>query len=168
MIITVIYLILSFILDNLMSYIIPSSLGDVGYFNTIYIIISFVIICSYFSNEKKYYLLILIFGLLFDVLYTGTFIFNMIIFVLLGIIIKIFNSYFPVNVFTINVNSIISIFSYHILSFIILNLVSGISYGFITLIHILIGSIVMTIIYTSISYFVMGYIYKRFNIKYIK
>ena len=85
MIITVIYLILSFVLDNLMSYIIPSSLGDVGYFNTIYIIISFVIICPYFSNEKKYYLLILIFGLLFDILYTGTFIFNMIIFVLLGI-----------------------------------------------------------------------------------
>ena len=73
MIISIIYLVLSFILDNFMSNIFPSTLTNISYFTTIYIIISFVIIYPYFNNEKKYYILLIIFGLLFDILYTGIF-----------------------------------------------------------------------------------------------
>ena len=89
MIISVIYLIISFILDNFMSNIFPSTLNNISYFTTIYIIISFVIIYPYFGNEKKYYLLIIMFGLLFDILYTGTFVFNLVLFLVLSIVIII-------------------------------------------------------------------------------
>ena len=168
MIISIIYLIISFILDNFMSNIFSSTLTDVSYFTTIYIIISFVIIYPYFSSEKKYYMLIIIFGLLFDILYTSTFILNMILFFAIGIVIKMLNNVFPENVITTNLISVISISMYHILSFVILSLVSGISYEFMNLINIVIGSILMTIIYTSISYFAMKCIYERFNVKHIK
>lgn len=168
MIISIIYLVLSFILDNFMSNIFPSTLTNISYFTTIYIIISFVIIYPYFNNEKKYYILLIIFGLLFDILYTGTFIFNMVLFLVIGIVIKILNNVFPENVITTNVISVISIMLYHIVSFIILGLVSSISYDFILLVNIIIHSIIMTIIYTCISYFSMRYIFNRFNVKQIK
>ena len=168
MVISVIYLIFSFILDNFMSNIFSSTLSNVSYFTTIYIIISFVILYSYFANERKYYLLLIIFGLLFDVLYTGTFIFNMILFFVIGIGIKILNNVFPENIFTINLISIIVISLYHLLSFIILSLVSGIDYSFILLINIITHSIVATIVYTSVSYFVMKFIFEKFNVKQIK
>ena len=64
--------------------------------------------------------------------------------------------------------SVIVVSTYHILSFVILNLVSGISYDFILLINIILHSVLMTIIYTSISYFVMKCIYNKFNVKQIK
>ena len=168
MIISIIYLIVSFILDNFMSNIFPSTLTNTSYFTTIYILISFVILYPYFNNEKKYYILLVIFGILFDILYTGTFIFNMVLFIVVGINIKILNNLFPENVITTNLISIISITLYHVISFIILNLVSSISYDFMLLINIIIHSIIMTIVYTSISYFSIKYIFNKFNIKQIK
>ena len=168
MIISIIYLVLSFILDNFMSNIFPSTLTNISYFTTIYIIISFVVLYPYFNNEKKYYILLIIFGLLFDVLYTGTFIFNMVLFIVIGIVIKLLNNLFPENIITTNVISIISIIVYHVISFIILNLVSSISYDFMLLINILIHSIIMTIIYTTIGYFSIKYMFNKFNIKQIK
>ena len=95
MVISIIYLIFSFILDNFMSNIFSSTLSNISYFTTIYIVISFVILYSYFSNERKYYLLLIIFGLLFDILYTGTFVFNMTLFFIIGIVIKMLNNVFP-------------------------------------------------------------------------
>ena len=168
MIVSIIYLVLSFILDGFMSNIFSSTLTDISYFTTIYIIISLVIIYPYFGNERKYYFLAIVFGLLFDILYTGTFVFNLVLFMVIGIVIKLLNNIFPFNVFTINVISVIAISSYHILSFIILSLVSSVSYDFVLLINIIVHSILMTIIYTSISYFVMKFIYGKFNVKQIK
>ena len=168
MIISIIYLVFSFILDNFMSNIFPSTLTNISYFTTIYIIISFVILYPYFNSEKKYYILFIIFGILFDILYTGTFMFNMVLFLVIGIVIKIFNNLFPENIVTANVISIISIIVYHVISFIILNLVRSISYDFMLLVNIIIHSIIMTIIYTTISYFTVKYIFNRFNIKQIK
>ena len=168
MIISIIYLVISFILDNFMFNIFPNTLADVNIFSTIYILIAITIIYPYFSNEKKYYLLVVIFGILFDILYTGTFIFNMVLFLVLSIFVKMLNNIFPENVFTTNIISLVAISCYHILSFIVLSIVGNINYDFILLINIVLGSIIMTIIYTSISYYVMRCIYNRFNIKQIK
>ena len=68
MVISIIYLIISFLFDNFMSNIFPSTLGNVSYFTTIYVIISLVIIYPYYGNEKKYYILAIIFGLLFRII----------------------------------------------------------------------------------------------------
>lgn len=168
MIISIIYLVLSFILDNFMSNIFPSTLSDVSLFSTIYIAIAFVIIYPYFNSDKKYYLLIVIFGILFDILYTGTFLLNMFIFLILGILIKVLNNVFPENIFTTNLISVMIVGGYHILSFIILSIVGSINYDFMLLIDIILNSIIMTIIYTSVSYFCMKFIYGKFNIKQIK
>ena len=83
MIISIIYLVLSLILDGFMSNIFSSTLNEISLFTTIYCVISFVIIYPYFDNNKKYYILLGIFGILFDILYTGTFIFNMVIFLII-------------------------------------------------------------------------------------
>lgn len=168
MIISIIYLIVSFILDNFMSNLFPSTLSQASYFTTIYIIISFVIIYPYFDNEKKYYMLLIIFGLLFDILYTSTFVLNMVLFFVLGICIKMFNNIFPENIMTTNIISVVSIILYHVFSFVILSLVSNINYDFILLVNIVIRSIFMTLVYTTISYFVMKFIYGKFSVKHIK
>lgn len=168
MIISILYLVISFLLEGIMSNIFPSTLSNISYFTTLYTIISFVIIYPYFDNDKKYYLLILIFGILFDVLYTSTFFINIFIFIIIGIIIKLLYNLFPENIFMTNIISYICIIIYHILSFIILVIVGYNDYDIMLLFNIIIHSIFMTIIYTSINYFIVKFMYNKFGIKYIK
>ncbi|MBQ8192655.1 MAG: hypothetical protein IJZ46_01095 [Bacilli bacterium] len=151
-----------------MSIIFPSTLSSISFFTTIYTVIGLVILYPYFSNHKKYYLLVIIFGILFDILYTSTFILNLIIFLIVSFVIKILYDILSENVFMTNLISVVAIILYHLLSFVILSIFGSINYDFMLLINIILHSILMTIIYTSISYFVIKFIYSRLNIKQIK
>ena len=168
MIISIIYLVISFLLEGIMSNIFPSTLANISYFTTIYMIIAFGIIYPYFDNDKKYFILIFIFGVLFDILYTSTIFVNTFIFIVTGIVIKILYNILSDNVFMTNIISYVGIIVYHVLSFVILMFTGYGSYSIILLFNIIIHSIFMTIIYTSISYFVMKFIYNKFDVKYIK
>ena len=168
MIISIIYLAISLILEVLMSNFFPSTLTNVSLFTTIYTIVALVILYPHFNNDKKFYLLVIICGILFDILYTSTFMFNLVLFYCVGIMIKILYNIFPVNIFMTNLIGFICIMIYHMLCFILLNLFSSISYDFIILVNIILGSVIMTIIYATISYYVINYIFNRFGIKHIK
>lgn len=168
MIVSIIYLIISFILENVMASIFPTTLGSVSYFTTIYTIIALVVIYPYFANEKKYYILVIIFGALFDILYTSTLLINVVFFILIAVIIKVLNTIMSDNIFTTNVISVISIIIYHVLSFVILNLETSQTYSLILLGRIITHSIFMTIIYTTISYVIIKLIYNKLEIKQVK
>ena len=168
MIISIIYLVISLVLEVIMSNFFTSILNDVSLFSTIYTIIGLSILYPHFNNDKKYYILVGICGIIFDIVYTSTFMFNFILFVIIGIIIKILYNIFPENIFMTNLISFIVIVVYHLLCFIILSLFSGISYNFSALINIILGSIIMTIIYSTISYYIIRYIFNRKGIKFIK
>ena len=160
MIISIIYLLISFILENIMSNIFPSYLSSVSPLTTIYTVVALVIIYPYFVSEKKYFLLVVIFGILFDILYTSTFIVNLVMFIIIYIIIKILNNIITNNILTSNIISIISIITYHTLTFIILN-INGYNYPFRLLTNIITHSLIMTIIYTMISYCIIGKILRK-------
>ena len=168
MIVSIIYLIVSFVLENVMASIFPATLGSVSYFTTIYTIIALVVIYHYFANEKKYYILVIIFGALFDILYTSTLLINVVFFILIAVIIKVLNTIMSDNIFTTNVISIISIIIYHLLSFVILNLETSQTYSLILLGKIITLSILMTIIYTTISYVIIKLIYNKLDMKQVK
>lgn len=168
MIITIIYLIISILLDGFMSNIFPSTISSISYFMTVYTIIALVIIYPYFNNYKKYYILVVVFGFIFDLMYTSTLLVNIVIFFAITIVIKIFSNILSDNIIMSNIISLICITFYHILSFIILNLVSYSSYSFSLLGSVILHSIIMTIIYTSISYIIIGSIFNRKKIKNIK
>lgn len=163
MIIALIILIISFLLEGFMSIYFPSGIINTSMFSTLYTLISFLIIYPYFNNEKKYYILLIIFGLLIDIVYTNTFIFNTILFLILSLVIEILNNILPNNIFTINVKSIIIVFLYHILSFIILNVINYDSYTLGMLFNILVNSIIMTIIYTLVLYLITKKIFSNYD-----
>ena len=168
MLLLIIYVLFSFLLEGFMSNIFASSLTDVSYFTTIYTVISFVVIYPYFYNKKKYYILLIIFGILFDALYTSTFIVNVFIFLGFCFLIYLLNNILSDNIFIINIISIIAIITYHLLSFIILSIAGYANYSFLLLGRIIVHSIIMTIIYTSLSYLVIKTLFNRFDIKEIK
>ena len=165
MIVAIIYVITSFLLDGLMSNLLPFNLVDPSYLKTIYSIISLVILYNYFDNKQKYLKILIILGIFFDIVYTNTFILNIIVFLVIYIILSIVDYMIPTNIITINIKSISCIFLYHILTYIILLLANYNSYSIKLLGIILLRSIIMTIIYTTISYLIMNKIYDNKLIK---
>lgn len=166
MIIIILHLIISFLLDGLLSNYTEVLLLNPSYFKTIYTIISLVIIFRYFENEKKYLTILLIIGILFDICYTNTLLLNPFIFFLIYLIIKLLDYYIPNNLFTINIKTILSISIYHIISFLLLHIADYNHYSLNTLFLIISHSIPSTIIYTSISYFIISKIYfKKYDKK---
>jgi len=165
MIIAVTYVIISFFLDGLISNLVPFNLVDPSYLKTIYSIISLVIIYNYFDNHKKYLSILIVLGIFFDIVYTNTFILNIVVFFIIYIILSYLDYIIPTNIITINIKSIACISSYHILTYIILLLSNYNNYSIKLLGLILIRSIIMTIIYTTISYLIMNKIYDNKRIK---
>lgn len=168
MIIAIIYVTLSFILDGLISNYISINLVNPSYLRTIYTVISLIVIYHYFENKKKYLYILLILGILFDIVYTNTFCLNIFIFFIIYLIIKQLDYLIDNNLFTINIKGILSIITYHVLTYIILLLVNYNDYNLNILLTIIIRSIIMTVIYTTISYLLLNKIFKKIDNRKIK
>lgn len=166
--IAIITVVVSFLLDALVSNNIGYTLTNPSFFKTIFTIIGLVNIYPYFNNDKKYLTILIIVGILFDIVYTGTFLFVTLIFVIIYLVNKFLDFFLPFNLLNINILSLISIYIYHILSFVILNLVEYNSYNINLLFNIIIHSTIGTIIYTTIIYFILTYTYNKLKIKQIK
>ena len=168
MIIIIIYTIISFLLDGLISNFTNINIVDPSYFRTIYSVISLVISYHFFENDHKYLKVLIILGILFDIVYTNTFLLNIFIFIIIYLFIKKINIYIPNNILTINLKSLLSLTIYHTLLYLILLFAGYSNYTFNLLTLILSRSIVMTIIYTTISYLIIKKIYYKKYFKKIK
>ncbi len=166
--IAIITVAISFLLDALISNNIGYTLTNPSIFKTIFTIVSLISIYPYFNNDKKYLIILISVGILFDIVYTGTFLFVTLIFVIIYLVNKFLDFFLPFNLLNINILSLISIYIYHILSFVILNLVEYNSYNINLLFNIIIHSTIGTIIYTTIIYFILTYTYNKLKIKQIK
>jgi len=168
MIISIILLIFSFLFEGFISNYISSSLNDLNLFTTLYTLVTLVVIYPYFNNEKKYYILLLIFAFLIDVAYTNTLILNIILFFSISLVVKFLNFILPENILVMNIISLCSVVLYHVFSYIVLEIVNYNSYPISLLFDICLNSIIMTIIYTTLLYVITKYLYNKFDIKQIK
>ena len=168
MIIMVIYAVISFLLDGLLSNCFSTFIINPSYFRTIYSVVALVIMFNYFDNKSKYMYILVGLGVLFDIVYTNTFILNIVIFLVIYLFLNIMDYYLSNNVFTTNIKAILAILIYHTFSYLVFLLVHYQNYTSDLLALILVRSIIMTIIYTSISYLIIKKIYNKKYDKLIK
>ncbi len=168
MIIAIVSVIISFFLDGLLSNYFNFSLINPSIFKTIYTIVALVVVLPYFNNDRKYLYILFVTAILFDIVYTNTFILNIILFFIIYLLNKFLDFFMPHNLLNSNIRSILSLIVYYILSFSILNIVKYNEYSLSLLLNIITHSIIMTIIYTTILYFITKYLYEKFNIKQIR
>ncbi len=166
---SIILLIISFLLQGILSNFLAYTSGAISIFSTIYVLITLLLLYPYFENNKKKFLILLvIFGGLTDLVYCNTFLLNISIFYMIYKFSNIFHFFLPYNLFTINFSNLLSIFLYHILTFLLLSLLKYDNYTFLMLTKILSSSIIMTIIYTTISYLFIKLIREKKELKEIK
>lgn len=168
MILSIILIVLSSLIQGAISNYLGYTYTNLTIFSTLYTLIALLIIRPHFENEKKYLVFLIITGLIIDIVYTNTFILNACIFVVTYYFSKIFHFFFPYNLFTMNISNLLSVFIYHIISFLFFNILRYDNYTILVLVKILTHSIIMTIIYTSVLYLIVELISRKFELKEVK
>lgn len=167
-IVSIISLLLSLFIQGLVSNFQGFTIDNLSIFSAIYLLITLVVLQPYFESDKKFLILILIFGMLLDITYSNTFILCTCIFVAIFYFNKLLNFFFPYNLFTVNLFSILSMIIYHVLTFLFLVLLKFDAYSILVLLKIIACNIIMTILYTSVMFLVIEFIYKKFRLKLVK
>ena len=103
-----------------------------------------------------------------DLVYTNTTLLNVSLFFIIYYFSRMFHFFLPYNLLTINISNILSVFIYNIITFLMLVILRVDSYSFISLIKLLGSSILMSIIFTSIVYWLVNYLKKRLDLKEVK
>lgn len=165
---SIIIIIISCLIQGTMSNYIGYTYENLSIFTTIYVLISLLIIKPHFENEKKYLILLLIFGLIIDATFTNTFILNTSLFLVSYYFSKLFHFFFPYNLFTMNISILLSVFVYHIISFLFLTVLQYDNYTIWVLLKVLSHSVIMTVIYSSVLYLIIEFIKKKFDLKEVK
>ncbi|MFA5603103.1 MAG: hypothetical protein WDA21_05210 [Bacilli bacterium] len=164
--ISIIAFLISFILDGLISGFIMPYYNNTAILFPMFSIVILSLIYPYFNNDDKSYLkLLLAFGLLYDITYTNTLFLNMTLFFLIGISIKLIYLVIPVNIISITITSVITISLYHLLNFIVLNIINYNNYNIKDLGYIISHSLIINIIYTIITFLILNIISRKFKIK---
>lgn len=164
--------IISLIITCLFQGIISNYLGytyeSLSIFSTIYILLNLLILKPYFENEKKFFALLISFGLITDIAYTNTFILNTCFFIIVYYFSKVFHSFVPYNFITVNISNLLGIFLYHTLSFLFLWILKFDNYSIGMFLKILSHSVIMTFLYTSAIYFIIQFFYQKLGLKEVK
>lgn len=168
MLISIIAVLISAFIQGSISNYLGYAYENLSIFSTIYVLIALLTINPYFENKKKYFILLIIIGLIIDIAYTNTFGLNVCLFIVGYYFSKAFHFFFPYNWLTISISNLISIFIYHIISFLLLTILKYDTYTFSYLLKILKHSIIMTIAYSSILHILVNYIFKKFQLKEVK
>lgn len=156
---------ISLLLDSLLSYFVP-----IGVFNNIFIvpmftIISLIIIYPYCEERKDFFKICLLFGFIYDILFTNVFGLNITIFFIIGYVISFMDGILSNTLFSIIIKMIIVILLYDTLTYFILVILNYMNYDIFALFKKLYKSILINIIYITTLYFTTNELAKRFSIR---
>lgn len=141
-------LVVSFLLDGTISMLVSTS----SLLLPVCTITSFIIIYPFFKNNLVKYLLYLgIVGILYDICYGDIYLLNVIIFCILGLLIKLLDYLFTSNIFTNILKIVILIICYRIISYIVALILGG-SISLSLLFTSIYKSLILNVIYGTLLY----------------
>ena len=167
-VLSILITIISYLIQGTISNYVGYTYNSLSWVTTLYVLIALLILKPYYENEKKYFALLIITGFLVGISYTNAVFLNIILFIISYYITKFFHFYLPFNYLTINISTLLGIFSYHILSFLFLISTGYDHFNLLMLLKILLHSIPMTIIYTTTLYFLVKTLFEKLNLREIK
>ena len=166
--ISIIILIISIILDGLLTNFLPFLVNDLSIFTPLLTLVSiFIIYPFYRKHEKKYFITIFIVGIIYDLLYTNLLFFNGILFLIIGLISKFINKNYELTSLRLIIYVIIIIFFYESLTGLILFIFRLVPVTIYKVFYKILHSLLLNIIYSEILYLIIKLIpdkYKKISI----
>lgn len=152
-------LVISFLLDNLISFFLNINL----LFNPLLSLVSLIIIFRYYhkKDENKYLITSFVLGLVYDIVCTDTIFLNAGIYLLLSLFIIKFYKIFSYNLLNSAILLIIVIIIYRSITFLVLSNFNFISFNLYHLLQSIYSSLILNLLYLSF-FFLKKKKYKRY------
>lgn len=156
-------LIISFLLDGFISTIIGSN----SLFFPLFTLLALIIICPFFKKKETHkFLFIAAFtGMLYDIVYTNTFMLNIGMFLLSAILIKFIFQIYASNIVSNILISILLIILYRSITYFAFVISGYLAFSFTELLRGVYSSLMINILYIAVSYLLTILISKKFNIQ---
>ncbi len=162
--ISLIIVIISILLDGILSNFLPYLYTDLSIFTPLLTLISIFMIYPFFKKkEKKYFIIIFIIGIIYDLLYTNLLFFNGVIFVSIGLLIRYIYKTYEITPLRLVLYLIILITSYETLTSIILLIYNVVPVTFYKLFYKIINSLLLNIIYGELIYLIIKILPKKYK-----
>ncbi|MDD4036422.1 MAG: rod shape-determining protein MreD [Bacilli bacterium] len=166
MILIVITIIISFLLEGLVSHFFPFMLNNIGAFYPMFTLISLVLIYPYFNKDNtKFSRVGILAGLFYDMVYTNMFPFNIVSFFIMTLLIRLLNLYLSNNYINALIMCLTVLIGYEFSNFIVLNIIGYTTISFNSFFYKLYNSILINLLYVIIGYYLLTRISKKYNIR---
>lgn len=154
-------IIISLFLESIVSVLIPIN----SFFNPLFTLVSLVLIYPYFVNDNsKYIKYCAIIGLIYDLMFTNTLFFNLIMFIIIGYFIKLINITLSNNFINVVIITIINIIIYLLITYLILLIIGYKTFNVNYLMMIISKSLLLNGMYSFIGYLITDKISKKYKI----
>lgn len=152
------YMLVSFLLDGIVSMIIPLN----SLFRPLFSFLGiFLIYPFYYYQQRNYFITVFLFGLFYDIVYTNTLFFHALLNLFFGFLILLWNRRFRIGIGTILWVGPLLIFLYRLFSYLLLLFLQQLSFDLSYFFHIVVSSFVANILYLYAGYFCLEYLSKR-------
>ena len=159
MIFQIIIVVISFLLDGILSNFLPYMTNDLSLLTPYFTIVSLIIICPFFKKERnKYYILVGITGFLYDLFYTNLLFANTIFFLLLALIIGYLYKKLESNLLTNLFFIILIIMIYHLIYSLSLLIFNVVPININNILYLIGNSLILNIFYGEILYLICKYL----------
>lgn len=160
--------IISFILEGILSLYLPFSINDLNIYYPSLVLVSIIVLYPIFKNKRKinlYYIIIIIIGLLYDLVYTDTLLVNSLLFFISVLIIDKYYSKFDDKDYNFLLLCIIVITNYNLVYYLLVLLFTKIDFNIYTLLYKIVHSYFINLLYGYILYNLLSKYRKVKNIK---
>lgn len=163
MLVSNIIVIVSLILDGILTNFLPYMVSDLSIFTPLLTVVSLVVIYPFFKKDKKKYLTYsFIVGIIYDLLYTNLLFFNGLIFLVVGLLIIILYQNIGNNYLKIILNIVLVIISYELLTVLVIFCFNLVPLTLDKVIYKISHSLLLNIIYGEVIYLILKKIPKKY------
>ncbi len=161
---SIIIMIISLLLDGLLTNYLPYLVNDLSYFTPLFTLISiFIVYPLYRKKEKEYFISIFILGFVYDLLFTNLLFFNAVLFVFIGFIIKYIIKNFELGYIKIIIYVLLIVIFYESLTALFLGVFNIVPITIDRLIYKITHSLLLNIIYSELLFIIIKLLPKRFK-----
>ena len=162
--IPIIIVIISLFLDGILTNFLPYLVNDLSLFTPLLTVVSIFIICPFYrKQDKKYYKIVFLIGIIYDLFYTNLLFFNAILFLIIAFILRYIYKHYEVSWFSIILYIALIIFTYETLTGTIIFIFQLVPITIDKIIYKISHSLLLNIIYIEIVYLILKLIPKKYK-----
>ena len=162
--IAVVLMIISLLLDGILSNFLPFLVNDLSFFTPMFSIVC-IFICYpfYRKSEIKYYIILFVFGIIYDLFYTNLLFLDGCLFVILGYFSYYLQKVFGLGYFKMIIYAMVMVCTYEVLFSLILFVYNMVPITITMVLYKIVHSLILNILYLELLYVIVKIIPKKYK-----